>query len=211
MRRLLIISSVAAAGALLANCATMSKDECLVGDWGEKGYADGASGYPLTRLEEHAKACAKYQVTPNPSAYQSAREDGLRGYCTFQRGWTEGRAGNIYYGACRPEEEADFLPAYQDGRRLHDVIAAVESAQSALNSAISRIENREDKLEAKQAELRQNGLSDEERQKIRDRIQEVRGEIRDARRNARDASDALDMARREADRVRYELARRYPV
>lgn len=211
MRRLLIISGVAAAGALLASCATMSKDECLVGDWGEKGYADGAAGYPTTRLEEHAKACAKYQVTPNPSAYQSAREDGLRGYCTFQRGWTEGRAGNAYYGVCRPEEEADFLPAYQDGRRLHDVVAAVESAQSALNSAISRIENREDKLEAKQAELRQNGLSDEERQKIRDRIQEVRGEIRDARRNARDASDALDMARREADRVRYELARRYPV
>lgn len=211
MRRLLIVSGAAAVAALLASCTTMSKDECLAGAWGEKGYFDGASGYPVTRLEEHAKACAKYQVAPNPSAYQSAREDGLRGYCTFQRGWTEGRAGNTYYGVCRPEEEAEFLPAYRDGRRLHEVVAAVESAQSALNSAISRIENREDKLEAKQAELRQNGLSDEERQKIRDRIQEVRGEIRDARRNARDARDALDMARREEDRVRYELSRRYPV
>ncbi len=211
MRRLLIIGGVAAAGVLLASCATMSKDECLVGDWGQRGYDDGASGYPMTRLEEHAKACAKYQVMPNPSAYQSAREDGLRGYCTFQRGWTEGRAGNTYYGVCRPHEEAEFLPAYRDGRRLYDAVAAVESAQSALNSAISRIENREDKLEAKQAELRQSGLSDDERQKIRDRIQEVRGEIRDARRNAQDAGDALELARREENRVRYELSRRYPV
>lgn len=211
MRRFLIVGGAAAVAALLTSCTTMSKDECLAGAWGEKGYADGASGYPVTRLEEHAKACAKYQVAPNPGAYQSAREDGLRSYCTFQRGWTEGRAGNTYYGVCRPEEEAEFLPAYRDGRRLYEVVTAVESAQSALNSAISRIENREDKLEAKQAELRQNGLSDEERQKIRNRIQEVRGEIRDARRNARDAGDALDMARREEDRVRYELSRRYPV
>nr|WP_314436923.1 DUF2799 domain-containing protein [uncultured Brevundimonas sp.] len=211
MRRLVIISGAAAGAALMASCTTMSKDECLAGAWGEKGYADGAAGYPVTRLEEHAKACAKYQVMPNPDAYQSAREEGLRNYCNRQRGWTEGRAGNTYYGVCRPGEEAEFLPAYLDGRRLHEAEAAVESARSALNSAISRIENREDKLEAKQAELRQNGLSDEERQKIRDRIQEVRGEIRDARRNARDAGDALDMARREEDRVRYELSRRYPV
>lgn len=211
MTRLMIAGGAVAVAALLGSCTTMSKDQCLAGAWGEKGYADGMSGYPMARLDDHAKACAKYQVAPNPAAYGSAREDGLRSYCTFERGWAEGRAGNTYYGVCRPEEEQAFLPAYQDGRMLHEAEAAFETAQSTLNSAEDRIENREDKLEAKQNELRGEGLTDEERDRVRDRIQEVRGEIRDARRNARDARDALDQTEWDVRRVRRELSGRYPV
>ncbi|PZO06290.1 MAG: hypothetical protein DCF29_06085, partial [Alphaproteobacteria bacterium] len=129
----------------------------------------------------------------------------------FQRGWAEGRAGNTYYGVCRPEEEAEFLPAYNDGRRLHEVEAAVASAESALSSAEARVEDREDKLDAKQRELRSDGLTDDEKQRIRDRIDEVRGEIRSARRNAREARDALDRAEWDLRQVRGELSGRYPV
>ncbi|MDO9610169.1 MAG: DUF2799 domain-containing protein [Brevundimonas sp.] len=214
MKRLMIVGALVGVGVgagLLASCTTMSKDECLVGAWGEKGYADGAAGYPMSRLDDHAQACAKYQVAPNPSAYGSAREDGLRTYCTFERGWIEGRAGNTYYGVCRPEEEAAFVPAYRDGLRLHEVEAAVEAAEGALNRAEARIDNRQDKLEAKQNELRGENLTDEERERIRDRIQEVRGEIRDARRDAREARDALDRAEADLFRVRRELSGRYPV
>lgn len=211
MKRLMIVGGAFAAAALLSSCTTMSKDECLAGAWGEKGYVDGSSGYPMTRLDDHTKACAKFQIAPNPAAYGSAREDGLRTYCTFRRGWEEGRAGNAYYGVCRPEEEQAFLPAYRGGRMLHEVEDAYDTAQDALNSAEARIENREDKLEAKERELRGEGLTDEERERIRDRIQEVRGEIRDARRNAREARDALDQAEWDVRRVRRELSGRYPV
>ena len=211
MRRMVIAGGLVAAAALLGSCTTMSKDECLAGAWGEKGYADGTAGYPITRLDDHAQACAKYQVAPNPAAYESAREDGLRSYCTFERGWSEGRSGNSYYGVCRPEEEAAFLPAYRDGLQLHAMEAAVESAGSALNSATARIGDRQEKLDAKQRELRGEGLTDEEKERIRDRIQEVRREIRDARRNAREAREALDRAERDLHRVRRELIGRYPV
>lgn len=210
MKRLVIAGGLAAA-ALLGSCTTMSKDECLAGAWGEKGYADGTAGYPITRLDDHAQACAKYQATPNPAAYESAREDGLRTYCTVERGWSEGRSGNTYYGVCRPEEEATFLPAYRDGLQLHAVEAAVEGAESALTSAQARIEDREDKLEAKQRELGGEDLSDEQKERIRDRIKEVRGEIRDARRAARQAREALDRAELNFDRVRREMIGRYPV
>lgn len=209
--RWIIASVVVGAAALLGSCATMSEDECRAGAWGEKGHADGMAGYPMTRLNDHVEACAKFQVTADPVAYSSAREDGLRSYCTLERGWTEGRSGNTYYGVCLPEEEAVFLPAYEDGQRLHAAEAAVEAADSALSSAAARVSDREEKLDAKQRELRQEGLSDEERQRIRDRIEEVRGEIRAARRAARDASIALDEARREEDRVRFLLSGRYPV
>ncbi len=211
MKRTMIAGGIAVAAALLGGCTTMSKGECLAGAWGEKGYADGAAGYPMTRLDDHAHACAKYQVTPDPTAYESAREDGLRRYCTVDRGWSEGRSGNTYYGVCRPEEEAIFLPAYRDGLRLHAVEAAVETAESALNSARSRIDDREDKLDTKERELRSEGLSDAEKERIRERIQEVRDEIRRSRRDARAARDALDQAEGELRRVRREMIGRYPV
>jgi len=207
------VTGALAAGAalLLGSCTTMSKDECLAGAWGEKGLQDGAAGYPATRLDDHAQACAKYGVPPDAVAYEAARTDGLRDYCTPERGWSEGRSGNTYYGVCRPEDEAVFLPAYRDGLQLNAVEAAFESAESALNSAEARIEDREDKLEAKQRELGGEGLSDEQKERIRDRIQEVRGEIRDARRAAREARDALDRAEWDLYRVRREMIGRYPV
>jgi hypothetical protein len=208
--RWVIAGIVVGAATLVGSCATMSEDECLAGAWGQKGHADGVAGYPMTRLNDHVEACAKFQVTPDPVAYSSAREDGLRTYCTSSRGWSEGLAGNTYYGVCRPEEERAFLPAFEDGQRLHAVEAAVSSAESALSSAEARIRDRQEKLDAKQRELRE-AATDEDKQRVRDRIQEVRGEIRDAQRAARDASDALDEARREEGRVRYLLRGRYPV
>lgn len=210
--KFVIAAAVAAIGVvLLVSCTTMTREQCLAGAWGEKGYQDGLSGYRPSRLDDHAQACAKYGATPNPSAYLSAREDGLRTYCTWENGFREGRQGASYGGVCSPAEERDFLPAYEDGRRIHGVEQAVSSAESALNSAINRIDDREDKLDAKERELRQDGLTDEERDRIRDRIREVRGEIRDARRDARQAEEELRYAEVEARAVIGAIGGRYGV
>lgn len=204
--------AIIGAGALLTSgCATMSEDQCRVGDWGGQGLRDGSAGLPMSRLEDHAKACARHGVAPEVTPYRSAREDGLRSYCRLERGFEEGRAGRSYHGVCRAEEEAEFLPAFQDGLRLHAAESALEAAGSELNSAVAWIEDREDKLQAKQRELGEDGKTDAEREKIRERIAEVRGELRSARRRARDAEQALDWSRLEADRVRFELSGRYPV
>ncbi len=210
--KFLIAAAVAVTGVvLLSGCATMSEDQCRVGDWGGQGWRDGAAGHSVSRLDDHAKACAKYGAAPNMSAYLASREDGLRTYCTWENGFRQGRQGNSYGGVCSPAEERDFLPAYEDGRRIYVVEQAVSSAESALNSAVSRIENREDKLEAKERELRQEGLTDEQRQSIRERIREVRGEIRDARRDARQAEEALHYAEIEARAVIGAIGGRYGV
>lgn len=208
--KFLIGVAVAATGmALLSGCATMNEDQCRVGDWGGRGWQDGAQGRQVSRLDDHAKACAKYGVAPNMNAYLSAREDGLRTYCTWENGFRQGREGNSYGGVCTPAEETDFVPAYQDGRQIYAAEQAVSSAESDLNSALSRIASREDKLEAKHRELRQDGLSDEERSRIRDRVQEVRGELAEARRDARRAEEALHYAESEARAVRSALGGRY--
>ncbi len=207
-----MIGLIVGAGALAASgCATMSEDQCRVGDWGGQGLRDGSAGLPMSRLEDHAKACAKHGVAPDVTPYRSAREDGLRGYCRLERGFAEGRAGRNYHGVCRPEEEAEFVPAWRDGQRLHAAESALESAVSELSSAVAWIDDREDKLAAKQRELGEEDKTDAERERIRERIVEVRGELRDARRRARDARQALDWAEAEADRVRFDLSGRYPV
>ncbi|MGV9008652.1 DUF2799 domain-containing protein [Brevundimonas sp.] len=208
--RTLILAGVAGAATLaLGSCATMSEDQCLAGAWGERGYKDGLEGLVQTRLADHAEACAKYGVVPETEIYMSAREDGLRSYCTLSGGFQAGRQGRSYAGVCPAFAEEDFIPAYEDGRRVYAVEQAIASAETNLSSAVAYIDDREDKLEAKRDELGQEGLTDEQRQKIRERIEEVRGEIRDARRRARDAEDALRYARDEADRLRFSIGSRY--
>lgn len=210
LMRTLVLATVAGTAVLaLGSCATMSEDQCLAGAWGERGYEDGLEGLAQTRLQTHAETCAKYGVVPDTEIYMSAREDGLRSYCTPSGGFQAGRLGRSYAGVCPAFAEADFIPAFEDGRRVHAVEQAVSSAESDLSSAIARIEDREDKLEAKRRELGQEGLTEEQRQKVRERIDEVRGEIRDARRRAREAEDALRYARDEADRLRFSIGSRY--
>lgn len=188
MKKALAVLALGAGAVLLSGCATMSEDQCMAGDWGGKGYQDGLNGRQEERLQDHASACGKYGVTPNPQAYYSAREQGLRTYCRWENGFRVGRQGNSYYGVCSPAEERRFLPAYQDGVALHSAESALSNAESSLRSAEARIRDRQDKLDAKERELRQDGLSREERERIRERIREVRGELRDAHRNAERAS-----------------------
>lgn len=202
---------VPAGALLLGSCTTMSKDECLMGAWGQKGYQDGLSGYDPSRLDDHAEACAKHGVVANPSAYLSAREDGLRQYCTVQNGFAAGRRGNSYRGVCRPQEEDGFIPAYRDGLEIHAAEQALASAESDLRSALGRIRDRQDKLEAKQRELRQSGLTEQERARIRERIGEVRGELARARRDGRDAQGYVAMAEAELRTVLRVIGSRYGV
>ncbi len=211
MKRILTIAVVSGAVALLGSCATMSEDQCLAGDWGGKGYQDGLNGRAPERLDDHAKACAKFGVTPNPTAYYLARDQGLRTYCRWENGFRVGRAGSTYNGVCTPAEESDFLPAYEDGVRVYQAERVLSDAESNVRSAAALIRDRENKLEAKQRELRQEGLSQEERERIRDRIREVRGELREAHRALRVAEDEYRAVEYEARMIIRSVGGRYSV
>ena len=71
------------------------------------------------------------------------------------------------------------------------------------------MEELDDKIVAKQAELRQDGLTDEQRDQIRNRIQEIRRERDDTERDWRRAQREVDDAERNARDVRYRLQRVY--
>lgn len=205
----LIVS--AAAGALLglASCATMSADQCLAGDWVGQGYSDGASGMSMSRLADHAEACANHGVTPDAAAYRSGRDQGLVRFCTPANGFRAGRTGSGYAGVCPAYLEADFMPAYRDGQIVHDFEQALSNARSRVDSLGHRLEELDDKITGKQAELRAEGLTDAQRDQIRNRIQEIRRERADAERDWRRAQDAVDEAERDVRDVRWRFRGEY--
>ena len=200
--KLLLLAAAGGVTLALVSCATISKDQCLAGAWGEVGYRDGSEGKPMSALDDHEKACAEYGVVPDVVAYRSARADGLNGYCRWQRGFQEGRQGDTYYGVCTPAQEADFLPAYHDGQMVYAAEQALTNARSSVDSLGSRLEDLDDKIVAKQAEVRAAGLTDEQRDQIRNRIREIRRERADTEREWRRAQDAIDDAERDVRNVR---------
>lgn len=207
--RLLLLAAAGGATLALVSCATMTKDQCLAGAWGEVGYRDGSEGQPMSLLADHEKACAEYGVAPDLVAYRSARADGLNGYCRWDRGFREGREGDTYHGVCSPAQEADFLPAYRDGQMVYAADQALSTARSSVESLGSRLEELDDKIVAKQAEARAEGLTDEQRDQIRNRIQEIRRERADTERDWRRAQDAVDDAERDVRDLRRQFQGQY--
>lgn len=209
MRKLIILAAATASVLTLGSCATMSEDQCLAGAWGQQGYADGRSGQPASRLDDHTSACAKYGVIPDARSYYSAREDGLRDYCTPSRGFQAGREGSSYANVCPPQLEMDFLPAYRDGQMVYAVEQALSSARSSVSSLGSRAEDLDEKIRAKRSEMRASGLTDEQREQIRDRIGEIRREREGVLRDWRRAQDEVIDAERHLREVQYQLGNRY--
>ena len=207
----LLITAAAAAGAALAlgSCATMSAEQCMAGDWSGQGYADGQSGLTMSRLDEHAEACAEHGVAPDAAAYAAGRRQGLVHYCTPYKGFEVGRTGSGYAGVCPSDLEADFMPAYRDGQIVHEVEQALANARGRVDSLGDRLEELDDKITAKQAEARAEGLTEQQREQIRTRIQEIRRERADTERDWRRAQDAIDDAERDVRDVRWRFRDQY--
>lgn len=207
----ILLTAAAAAGFALAlgSCATMSEEQCLAGDWAGQGYSDGLSGLTMSRLDDHAEACAKHGVTPDASTYAAGRRQGLLQYCTVDKGFEVGRTGAGYAGVCPPDLEGDFLYAYRDGQVVHAAEQALSEARSRVDSLGARLEELDEKIIAKQAEARAEGLTEAQREEIRTRIAEIRRERADTERDWRRAQDEIDDAEREVRDVRWRFRDRY--
>jgi hypothetical protein len=122
---------------LISGCASLDRDECVNADWYAIGLEDGARGRALERLGDHRRACAKHNVTPNAERYLAGRNEGLKSFCTYERGYSEGRAGRAYSSAC-PQPES-FLAGYQRGRELHELnrrLAELEKEIGRIKTAL---------------------------------------------------------------------------
>lgn len=95
-RLLTLLASIA----MLSSCATLTKEQCTMGNWQAIGYTDGVAGYYADRLASHAKACAKTGVAPDYQAWERGRQQGLKQYCTATNAYELGRRGRQLNGVC---------------------------------------------------------------------------------------------------------------
>jgi hypothetical protein len=138
--RLVLTTAVLAAMAALSGCNSMSAQECLATDWRTVGYEDGVNGYAGDRIGRYRNACSEHGVTPNLTAYQSGREQGLHEFCKPANGFRVGAHGGGYSGVCPADLDSKFAEAYHSGRQLYSLRSRVGSTQDQIHSMRSEME-----------------------------------------------------------------------
>ncbi len=131
---------------LLSACSSISKDECLAGDWYSLGVTDGKAGTLASKFREYQKDCADHGVTPDFKLYQQGHQQGLVFYCDFPHGEAHGRSGAEYNTACTGKLEPDFRRGYQQGRRWYQAKSAVDNLGSAISELELRIAQSRDEI-----------------------------------------------------------------
>jgi len=176
----MLVVAVATSG-----CASISKKDCLAGDWGGLGFEDGAKGQSATYFGEHVDACAKVDVVPERSTYDRGYQQGLLQYCTPEKGYEEGARDGNYLGVCPAETQTVFLKQYLEGldAKLFRLDLDYESARSGLESSrVERASLGEQEVSKRLRRSIENGESrvssiNEQRLSIRSKISRWRREL----------------------------------
>lgn len=135
----------------LTGCASLSKDECLSGNWEEIGVRDGANGKPEEYLINHTTACAKVNVVPDRGAWNHGRERGLERFCQPNRMYSIGEYGGSFdAGICRNFDQERLTDAFEKGREVHYRAGVLDNIDTELRSIRTRLEK--DEMEKKERE-----------------------------------------------------------
>lgn len=125
----------------LAGCAGMSEQECLATDWRTIGFEDGTRGRAVGSIGGYRQACSKYGIAPDLDSYRTGHAEGVEIYCRPANGFDAGRRGVSYRGICPAGLEADFLAAYNAGRRLHELQSNLSQIESRIAGNTQEREN----------------------------------------------------------------------
>lgn len=138
--RLLSLLALSITLLITSGCASLSKEECLSGNWQQIGYDDGANGRDASsNLRSHTKSCGEHGVRVNGDTYYAGHKNGLKKYCTAANGYRLGEQGLHYGGICPAELESTFLVQYNYGKSIH-------VATQEYNNTKTDIYNKEEQL-----------------------------------------------------------------
>lgn len=141
----------------VAGCTSISKEECLQGDWYSIGVDDGKNGrLPTDSFHGYEKECADYGVRPDFAKYQQGHSQGLVFYCDFEHGVAHGRSGSEYNTACTGKLEPSFRQGYQQGRRWYQAKKVVDD----IRYAIARIQSANTQMDDEIYQLNQRIVQD---------------------------------------------------
>ncbi len=176
--QLLIIMAIM----LLVGCASLSPKECQQADWYLIGLTDAQKGYAKVRIDEHRKACAKVQVTPDVFTYQRGHEKGQKTFCTTANGFAQGSAGAQYQGVCEGFLAEDFLRGYRDGQELYQARSRVDQLYRDIENYHGNLERIRREIAEKQGQMAYENNSDRRRDLLV-RIQQLQNDAQHTQNN----------------------------
>jgi hypothetical protein len=201
MRNPVLLSLLGFAGLLvLSGCATLSREQCLAGDWHQIGVQDGHHGHYASRLNDHRSACRDTPAIIDEAAYRAGRQIGLRSYCTPQNGFRVGSSGNSAPNVCPSDMAANFLQAHGFGHDVYQAEQEVAAAERQVRRLASDLEDKERRLQELRASVEESA---------RDPNTDVSGgrlHVRQLRREVRNLREELQHARFAVESTRDRLA-----
>ncbi len=154
----------------LSGCATLSKDQCKVGDWRAIGKADGQLGYLLTYFEKHKSACLDHKIKANKAQYIQGRNEGLQSYCKIQHQIDLGIRGKRYSPVC----SGSVVPLLKEGNQLGYKVYTVKNDHDNTLHQISEVRSQLQSKNIKETEVRR---LEAEEIRLQDQEQRLRNEI----------------------------------
>jgi hypothetical protein len=136
VKKIFGIIAVFSSAVLMSSCASISKDECRAGDWERVGYRDSSGGYDSSRLGSHIEECGKLGVKIDKDLYNKGYQDGLKVYCTFDKGLDVGKEAGTYHDICPSDLAAEFRRGYRLGQQINKI----EAQATALETEIQTME-----------------------------------------------------------------------
>ncbi|MBT3586986.1 MAG: DUF2799 domain-containing protein [Halobacteriovoraceae bacterium] len=118
--------------ATIFGCASLTEEQCKKGDWHALGLLDGKKGRRSVQVDQHIRACQKYQISLDEKIYNDGRLKGLSQYCTKENGYKVGFSGKRYTNVCRGTSEKVFLKMYHLGKKTHLVNQELKENQRDL-------------------------------------------------------------------------------
>jgi hypothetical protein len=161
---------------LLINCASLNKQECLNADWQSIGFEDGSRGYSSTRIGNHRKACAKFNVKPDFDLYQQGYSQGARQFCQPRNGYNLGLRGASYGVICPDDLQDRFVMAYREGKEIYRVKSTLNAYQKNLDHLLEVMDANRDEKADLEHQLITGKLSKPQRIAIIKRMRELEKE-----------------------------------
>lgn len=171
---------------LINSCASLTKEQCLNGEWNRLGYQDGYLGRSHGYFERHVKACQRVHVLPDKKTWLDGHKKGARKYCEPENAYKEGLMGREYHNICEPDQHKAFVVLHHLGHREYLLIRS----RDYYAREVARLENDLDEKEAYWDEV---GLDDSQ---TRDQRSYIRNQIHFARERQLKESDRLADFRR---------------
>lgn len=167
----------------ILSCSTPpQKRECQHGDWFDYGQKEGARGaLAQASLADYTEKCQAFGVTPDAPAFEKGHIEGLKVYCTKDRGFQEGLENKTYNKVCSEELETQFLGGYRDGHQLFILEKKKKSIEKKIEEGFQRLSEKnvlgyertrlDEKMHKAQRKLKK---MNQEIEKLKKRVQQER-------------------------------------